>query len=247
MDRKLLVSLMAAMAVILSSRPCQGTEINIDRFPKAVSAGQNADLVVTWKEFSGEKEYILRVQLQDGEANPPIFVFQDLEITKPEGQLEITLPIPLTVTASESAKFVAAFISRTKVWDDVLISTDTGNVITILSDFKFTIDEYPRLVWKGETAQLKISWKGVKASRDYKLIVQLENWQIKPGFAYVVRIDDFGTEGERTVNIKVPDFSPEVKNCRFVAAFISKVKNWEDLFAITSTPYDVEIVKYKPL
>jgi hypothetical protein len=190
----------------------------------------------------------MRVQLQDSEVVPPVFVFNDFEVDKSGGQMEIPLKIPFTVTASKSAKFVAAFISKAKAWDDVLVTTYTGSIVEIASDFKFTLDKYPRLICRGETVKVKVSWKGIRAARnDYKLIVQLENWQLKPGFAYMARIDDFGTEGESEVGIKVPESAPDVRYCRFVAAFISKEKNWQDAYAITATPNEVDIVKYKPL
>ena len=241
-------NLFLAVAVVLSfSHPCSGAEVNIDQFPKVVSTGQNANIVVTWNDFPVSKGYLLRVQLQDSEVSPPIFVFQDFDVTKPEGRLEVSLPIPLTVTASNSAKFVAAFLSKTSVWDDVLTTADSGTLVSVVSDFKFTIDEYPTFVVRGETVNLKVSWKGVKLGKGYKLILQLENWQIKPGFAYVVTVADFGAEGEKTISIKIPDSAPEASKCRFVAAFISREKNWNDLFAMTTTPYDVEIVKHKPI
>lgn len=222
-------------------------EIHIDWFPQTVAAGQSANLKISWKNFTVDNAYVMRVQLQDSETVPPVFVFNDLEVDKSDGQTEIALKIPFTVTSSTSAKFVAAFISKAKAWDDVLTTADTGSTVMIVSDFKFTLDEYPRLVCRGETVKVKVSWKGIKAVKGYKLIVQLENWQIQPGFAYMARIDDFGTEGESEVSIKVPKSAPDVKYCRFVAAFISKEKNWQDAYAITATPNEVDIVKHKPL
>jgi len=247
MSKNAVKLVLAAMVIFSFSRPSHGAQVNIDQFPKTVSTGQNANIVVSWNDFPVSKDYMLRVQLQDSEVSPPIFVFQDFDITKPEGKLEVSLPIPLTVTASNSAKFVAAFLSKTKIWDDVLTTTDSGTLVSIVSDFKFTIDEYPTFVVKGETVNVKVSWKGVKPGKGYKLIVQLENWQTKPGFAYVTTVVDFGAEGEKTISIKVPDSAPVVGKCRFVAAFISREKNWNDLFAMTTTPYDVEIVKHKPI
>lgn len=230
--------------------PCaraRAVDVAIEQYPKTVAAGQAANLRISWSGHKVNDEYMMRVQLQDSESVPPIFVFNDYGIDKSEGTAEITLKIPLTVTASKSAKFVAAFISRTKIWDDILYTADTGSVVEIVSDFKFALYGYPTLVNRGETVKIKVGWKGIKADKRYKLIVQLENWQVKPGFAYVARIDDFGPEGEAEVAIKVPESAPEAKACRFVAAFISKEKNWQDAYAITATPGEVDIVKHKPL
>ena len=233
---------------LVFASPVPASEVSIEQFPKTVAVGQTANIAVTWKDFPGDQNYILRVQLQDSGADPPIFIFNDFEIVKPEGRLDVNLAVPYSVTASKSAKFVAAFISRTKGWDDVLTTADTGNVVEIVSDFSFKIDEYPSMVVAGETVKVKITWKGIRVSeKDYKLIVQLENWQANPQFAYVTRIEGFGPEGKAEANIKVPAHLPATKNCRFVAAFISREKNWQDMFTMTATPNEVEVVKFKPL
>jgi len=245
--KKAIYAAAAACSFLLPYAPAYAAEIIIDQYPRTVAAGQAANLRISWNGYTVNDEYIMRVQLQDSEAVPPIFVFNDYEIDKSGGTTEIALKIPLNVTASKSAKFVAAFISKTKVWDDILYTTDTGSAVEIVSDFKFALDKYPTLVCRGETVKVKVGWKGIKADKRYKLIVQLENWQIKPGFAYVARIDDFGPEGDVEVAIKVPKSAPEAKACRFVAAFISKEKNWQDAYAITATPGEVDIVKHKPL
>ncbi len=245
--KKAIYTAAAASLFLFPYAQARAVDITIDQYPKTVAAGQAANLRISWSGHTLNDEYIMRVQLQDSEAVPPIFVFNDYGIDKSEGTAEIALKIPLNVTASKSAKFVAAFISKTKIWDDILYTADTGSAVEIVSDFKFALHEYPTLVSRGEIVKVKVGWKGIKADKRYKLIVQLENWQVKPGFAYVSRIDDFGPEGEAELTIKVPESAPEAKACRFVAAFISKEKNWQDAYAITATPGEVDIVKHKPL
>lgn len=222
-----------------------GAEINILEYPKMVNQGQEVKIKVAWKDFPTDKDYILRCQLEDQDSPFPIFIFQDVSVLQSKGEMSVTLPVPPTITATKTAKFIAAFISKTKGWDDTLATAETDKNIVIISDFKFAILEYPTLVNKGSVAKIKISWANVMAGKDYKLIVQLENWGEKPGFAYITNIENFKPTDEMVVTIKVPPEAKPSKNCRFVAAFISKKKFWKNVFAVVSTPSEVEISKYK--
>lgn len=221
------------------------TEIKILEYPKMVSQGQQVKVKISWKDFPVEKDYILRCQLEDKDSSFPIYIFQDISILQRTGEMSVTLSVPPTTTSTKTAKFIAAFISKAKGWDETLTTAETEKNIEIVSDFKFAILEYPTLVNKGSVAKVRISWTNVTAGKDYKLIVQLENWGEKPGFAYVTNIADFKPTDEMTISIKIPPEAKPSKNCRFVAAFISKKKFWNDVFAVLSTPSDVEITKYK--
>lgn len=222
-----------------------GTEISILEYPKIVSQGQQAKIKVAWKDFPTEKDYILRCQLEDQDSAFPIYIFQDVSILKQTGEMSVTLSVPPTTTSTKTAKFIAAFISKTKGWEETLTAAETAKDIEIMSDFKFAILEYPTLVNKGSVVKVRISWANVMAGKDYKLIVQLENWGEKPGFAYVTNIENFKPTDEMVVTIKVPPEARLSKNCRFVAAFVSKKRLWSDVFAVVSTPNEVEITKYK--
>lgn len=220
-------------------------EINILEYPRIVSQGQQVKLKVEWKNFPTEKDYILRCQLEDQDSAFPIYIFQDVSVSQQKGEMSVVLSVPSTITATKTAKFVAAFISNTKGWDDTLTAAETEKNIEIISDFKFVILEYPTLVNKGSVAKVKVAWANVKVSKNYKLIVQLENWAEKPGFAYVTEIENFKSTDEMVIEVKIPPQAKPSKNCRFVAAFISKRKFWNDVFAVISTPNEVEITKYK--
>lgn len=221
------------------------TEINILEYPKIVSQGQQVKVKISWKDFPVEKNYVLRCQLEDKDSSFPIYIFQDISILQRSGEMSVTLSVPQTTTSTKTAKFIAAFISKAKGWDDTLTVAETEKNIEIISGFKFAVLEYPTLVNRGSVAKVKISWANVTAGKDYKLIIQLENWGEKPGFAYVTNIEDFKSTDEITVSIKIPPEAKPSKNCRFVAAFISKKKFWNDVFAVVSAPSDVEITKYK--
>lgn len=216
-------------------------EVKVLEYPTKVSAGETIKVKVGWKNVPTNKDYILRTQLEDWEAKPPVCVVKDTSITMINGETIVTLAIPKVVGMTNTAKFVAAFISKTKNWDDVLVSTGTENNVALASDFKFEIVDFPASVTKGSTAKVKVSWKGITAGKDYKLIVQLENWKAAPGFAYVTTIGDFKTSDEKVVDIQIPSDAIPTKNCRWLAAFISKTKDWGDVFAVVSTKEEIEV------
>lgn len=236
---------LACLMISFIAQVGRATELNILEYPKIVGQGQQIKLKVSWKDFPVEKDYILRCQLEDQDSPFPIYVFQDVSILQQKGEMSVTLSVPPTITATKTAKFIAAFISKAKGWEDTLTSVETEKNIEVMSEFKFAIVEYPTLVNKGSVVKVKISWANVMAGKDYKLIVQLENWGEKPGFAYITNIENFKPTDEMVITIKVPPEAKPSKNCRFVAAFISKKKFWSDVFAVVSTPNDVEITKYK--
>lgn len=236
---------LACLIMTSLAQPGFATEIKITEYPLIVKEGQQIKVKVSWKDFPTDKDYLLRCQLEDKESQFPIYIFQNVSILQQTGEMYVTLSIPSTVMATKTARFVAAFISNTKGWDDTLIAAETEGNIEIISDFKFVIVEYPTLVNKGSVAKIKVAWANVKASKNYKLVVQLENWAEKPGFAYVTEIENFKSADEMVIEVKIPPQAKPSKNCRFVAAFISKKKFWDDVFAVTSTPNEVEITKYK--
>ncbi len=236
---------LGCLIIALIAQVGLGTEINILEYPKIVSQGQQIKIKVAWENFPADKDYILRCQLEDQNSAFPIYIYQDVSILQQKGEMSVTLSVPPTITATKTAKFIVAFISNTKGWDETLTAAETAKDIEIVSDFKFAILEYPTLVNKGSAVKVKISWANVMAGKDYKLIVQLENWGEKPGFAYVASIENFKPTDEMVVTIKVPPEAKPSKNCRFVAAFVSKKRSWSDVFAVVSTPNDVEITKYK--
>jgi hypothetical protein len=216
-------------------------EVKILEYPTKVSAGETIKVKVSWKNVPTDKDYILRTQLEDWEAKPPVCVVKDTSITMANGENVVTLTIPKAIGATNTAKFVAAFISKTKNWDDTLISTGTENNVALSSDFKLEIVDFPTSVTKGSTAKVKVAWKGITDGKGYKLIVQLENWKATPGFAYVTTVEDFKPNEEKTVDIKIPSNAAPATNCRWLAAFISKTKDWSDVFAVVATKEEVEV------
>jgi len=234
-----LVCLMALFIsnLVLAADP----EVKVLEYPAKAFAGETIKVKVSWNNVPTNKDYVLRTQLEDWEAKPPVCVFKDTSVATANGETVVTLTIPKVIAATNKAKFVAAFISKTKDWSDTLVSNGAENNIILSSDFKFEMVDFPASVTKGSTAKVKVAWKGVTAGKDYKLIVQLENWKAAPGFAYVTTIGDFKTSEEKVVDIQIPSNAAPAKNCRWLAAFISKTKEWGDVFAVVSTKEEIEV------
>lgn len=216
-------------------------EVKVLEYPTKVSAGETVKVKVSWKNIILTKDYILRTQLEDWEAKPPVCAIKDTPISMGNGETVVTIVIPKNAGGTNSAKFVAAFISKTKDWGDTLVSNGTDSNIVVSSNFKFEIADFPNSVTKNSTAKVKIVWSGVTVGKDYKLIVQLENWKAAPGFAYVATIGDFKASEERVVDVQIPSDAAPAKNCRWLAAFISKTKDWGDVFAVVSTKEEIEV------
>ena len=218
------------------------TDVLILDYPKNVSPGGTAAVKVSWKDFPMDKDYVLRVQVEDWDAKPPVCSFKDFALKEGSGEASFDLPIVSNSGGSNTARFVAAILSKSKNWDDCVASNGTDKVVSVNSSFKLEIADFPKTVNRGSTVKVKVVWKDVKVNpANYKLLVQLENWDSQPGFAYVSNIADFKSSGEQVVDIKIAPDAPAAKDCRFVAAFISKSAEWKDAFAVTATPKEVEV------
>ncbi|MDD5423908.1 MAG: hypothetical protein PHR74_01345 [Candidatus Omnitrophica bacterium] len=240
---KLLTGALCVICIFAGLAQCaSATEVSVLEYPKMVAPGENVNVKVSWNDVPLDKDYVIRVQLEDWDAKPPVCSFKDFTIDQASGEMVASLPVASNVGGTTSGKFVVAALSKSKAWDDCIASIGTDKVITVNSAFKFDIAESPVAVNKGSAARVKVSWKDVKISpSNYKLVVQIENWEAKPGFAYVTTITDFKPAEERVVEIKIPADAPSAKNCRFVAAFISVATDWKDVYAVVATLKDIEV------
>ena len=105
------------------------------------------------------------------------------------------------------------------------------------------ISMYPREVGAGTDISVDVEWSNAPSDKDYKLIVQFENWDLSPGVCHVVTVDKFSERGKRTVKVNVPNNTPKIEGYRFVAAFISRSKNWDDTKMVITTEKDVEVTE----
>ncbi|MFA5336580.1 MAG: hypothetical protein WC324_06650 [Candidatus Omnitrophota bacterium] len=240
---KLLTGVLCVICIFAGLAQCvSATEVSVLEYPKMVAPGEDVNVKVSWNGVPLDKDYVIRVQLEDWEAKPPVCSFKDFPISQASGEMVASLPVASNAGGTTSGKFVVAALSKSKAWDDCIASTATDKVITVNSAFKFEIAESPKTVSKGATAKVKVSWKDVKISpSSYKLVVQIENWEASPGFAYVTTITDFKPAEERVIEVKIPADAPSAKNCRFVAAFISAAADWKDVYAVVATLKDAEV------
>ncbi len=105
---------LACLMISFIAQVSLGAEIKILEYPKIVNQGQQVKIKVAWKDFPTDKDYILRCQLEDQDSPFPIFIFQDVSVLQSKGEMSVTLPVPPTIMATKTAKFIVAFISNTK-------------------------------------------------------------------------------------------------------------------------------------
>ena len=106
------------------------------------------------------------------------------------------------------------------------------------------IVDYPQEVMAGEDAQLTLKWSDIPENSKYVLVVQLENWDIKPAVFVRKDIDSYKAQDTKKVTLEIPPgitLNPIKEGFRFVAAFLSGEKDWEETLCVTSTPKDVSL------
>ncbi|MDP8217427.1 MAG: hypothetical protein P9M03_01745, partial [Candidatus Theseobacter exili] len=124
-------------------------------------------------------------------------------------------------------------------WDDVLTVASTKKNVQIES--LLTIGKFADTIKAGQEAFVDLSWRNIPVNGEYKLVVQLENWDVKPGICEVKTIDSFKKTDSMEVKLPVSKGIHSTEGCRFVAAFISKKKGWDDVYTIATSEKIVKI------
>ncbi|MEW5693853.1 MAG: discoidin domain-containing protein, partial [Candidatus Hydrogenedentota bacterium] len=101
---------------------------------------------------------------------------------------------------------------------------------------------YPKKIKAGSKIGVEVKWNNAPSQSDYKLLLQLENWDIKPGICFTKDIFSFESNGKQIFTLDIP-LNIQAEKCRILAAFISKEKAWEDVYYMTATIKDVNIVR----
>ncbi|MDP8217426.1 MAG: hypothetical protein P9M03_01740 [Candidatus Theseobacter exili] len=239
--RKVLLSLFV-VSVALWGSAVHAMDLSIDKYPTTVESGESADILVSWKDAPSDKEFKLIVQLENWDVKPGICVVTEKTEFRTNGKAVISLDIPGNTPAAADCRFLVAFLSKTEGWDNALapvVSTEKDVMVGSM----LRIEDYPKVVKAGTNAMVKLSWKKIPTKGDYKLIVQLENWDVKPGICYVTDLNSFKARESRTITVPVPANAKGVKECRFVAAFISTTTGWDDVFAMGRSNKEVTIEK----
>ena len=250
--RKIIIGLVVAMVLGLGSyiifakdgaAPVQKASIKIINYSNLFKAGGTANVEVAWDEIPIDKGYKLRIQLENWDVNPGICIVKDITEFSTKGTMAVSLKIPNDIVATKGLRFVVAFISKNEELKNVLCMTSTKKDVIVKG--LLDIADYPKIVKRGEVAQIKIELDSLPKdlNKDYKILAQLENWDVTPGVVLVEEVDSFELQGTSIISFDVPmDLTTDpLSKCRFVAAFVSRSKGWDDVFYMATTSKDVEI------
>ncbi|MBN2406378.1 MAG: discoidin domain-containing protein [Elusimicrobia bacterium] len=105
------------------------------------------------------------------------------------------------------------------------------------------VKQYPKEIAPGSKIEVAVEWDKAPSSGEYKMVVQLENWDYKPGVCIMEEIADFDKSGSKKVILAIPDDVPTIGGYRIVAAFVSKKKNWDDAFFVTGTKKNITVTE----
>jgi len=249
--KKIIMGLLVVMILGLTSYvifakntdPIQKESVKVINYPNFVKAGGSADIEVAWDEIPVDKGYKLRVQLENWDVTPGICIIKDVTEFTTKGTAAVSLKIPGDIRATKGLRFVVAFISASQEWKDMLCKTSTKKDVTVKGLLE--ISSYPKAIIQGEAAKVEVKLENLPKdlSTNYKLLVQLENWDVSPGIVVTGDVDSFESNGTSVVSLDVPaDLTVDpVSGCRFVAAFVSRAKGWDDVFYMVTTDKDVAI------
>lgn len=241
--KKIFATLLALGIVFFTYSYAKAASLAIMDYPKSVNLGEQVEVGLTWKDVPLDKGYKLVLQLEnwDNKADA-IVALKDIPFDKSTDSKVVKVDIfskPNLGGIYSGYRFLAAFISVEKSWEDTLTVASTKKDVSILPLLEITA--YDKRVKIGDKINVTVKWRNAPSKEAYKLIVQLENWDISPGFIASETIRIFGPTEERVVSINIPSDTTTLKNCRFVAAFVSNEKEWDDTYAVASTLKDVNI------
>ncbi|MDP8217784.1 MAG: hypothetical protein P9M03_03550 [Candidatus Theseobacter exili] len=240
--KKILIAFVFMVSFIYSIVNAAEPKIKIMRYPRSLTPGETAYVEVYWSNVENDGNYKLIVQLENWDIKPGICYISEETNYKKSDRKRFAIKIPKNAIPSSECRFLATFLSKSSGWKDVLGPVEsTPKNVTIRSLLK--IDIYPRVVIAGSKPRIKVSWNSFPNKDNYKLLVQLENWSVKPGICYKREIQKFNDAGTGVVVLRVPSNAKAISNCRFVAAFLSKTRGWDDSLSTVRTEKDVAIVR----
>ena len=120
-----------------------------------------------------------------------------------------------------------------------LVITLTNSIIYAASIY---IESYDEECVIGKTAKVEVSWTDILPD-GYKIILQLENWDVQPAVLLMTSLTEFESSGSRIFKIDIPEDAQSVEDCRFVAAVLSETSDWADVQCVSDTLKNVNIVK----
>ncbi len=236
---KRLILITNIIALVLIPKLLLASSLEFVDYPTVVYPDEKINVTVKWDGIPDNTGLMLRVQFENWATEEPFCFYKDVLNFTPNGSTTLTLEIPKDIKMAAGCRYVAAFISKEKTWEETYLMVPTRNEVSLGAFLEIT--SYPKKVMRGEVAQVGLKWTKIPLSKDYKLILQLENWDVSPSILVTMEIPDIKEDGTATGLISVPLELASADKCRFVAAFISRKKGWEDTYCVFKTPKDVTI------
>lgn len=236
--KRLILALMS-LAIGLVASQSFAASLVVDKYPTNIKSGDTVDVQVTWSGVPTDKDYVLRIQLENWDVNPGVCVFKDVDKYPANGTQVVSMEVPKNTPKAAGCRFLAAFLSKSAEWDDALVVVTTDKNVNVGS--LLSITNAPKEVQAGSDVTVGVSWEGVPTNENYKLVVQLENWDVKPGICYVKEVTSFKGKDSQNVTISVPANARAVEGCRVVAAFISQTEGWNKVYSIDRTEKNIKI------
>ena len=221
--------------------PPKNPSISINSFDGFVQVGQQANIDIQWSDLD-TNGYKIVVQLEDWSVSPAILHLSEITAFSPNGSRSVSLNIPSDSNTSNTCRYVVAVLSNSAGWGDVQCTADTASTITVspVLNPAIQIISYDTTVTAGGQANVDIQWNDLVPS-GYKIVVQLENWNVSPAILHLTNITGFSQSGSQTVAVNVAADSNTSTGCRYVAAVLSETRDWGDVQCAHDTSANVEV------
>jgi len=108
--------------------------VAITDYPVFAYPNQPVTVTVAWRNIPTDGHYMLRVQLENKLQWPHYYTWTDIVSYSTTETRTITIPAPADAGPRCGSRFVAAYISPTVAWDDVLVADFSPRDVTIESD-----------------------------------------------------------------------------------------------------------------
>ena len=238
---RILVILSLSCICLSSHAYAADVKLKILHYPRIVVPGQTAFVKVMWYNKYYKQDYKLIVQLENWDVDPGICVVTDVNEFRKNGKTRIPIEIPRNIPPATKCRFIAAFLDKEKGWGNAIGPVaETPKEVSVQPVIK--INNYPKNLRPGDIAKVRVSWMPFPNRNNYRLVVQLENWDVDPQICLKKQFEPADLAGNKTVQLKIPQDIKPAENCKFVAAFISKRDGWDDCWGPVFSKNDVRIL-----
>ena len=218
-------------------------EIEILSYDPVVNAEGQAQAEIRWSNLRPEGYKIL-VQIDNWNVTPAILHMTEITGFAANGTGTVTLDIGANTNTSGGCQYVAAVLSETEGWSDVQCAFNTPADVQVLppAEPEIEILSYDPVVNAGGQAQVEIRWNNL-IPEGYKILVQIDNWNVTPAILHMTEITGFEANGTRTVTLDIGADTNTSGGCQYVAAVLSETEGWSDVQCAFNTPADVQVTQ----